>query len=44
MTGSSDVCSSDLDPALPDEGPASRLTKLSVNISGGFALDIDAKM
>jgi hypothetical protein len=28
------------DPAFPDEGPASRLTKLSVNFSGEFSLDI----
>jgi len=30
------------DPAFPDDGPASRLTKLSgsVDLSGGFSLDI----
>ena len=28
------------DPAFPDEGPASRFTKLSANLSGAFPLDI----
>lgn len=28
------------DPAFPDEGPASRFTKLSANLSGGISFDI----
>lgn len=30
-------------PAFPDEGPASRFTRLSANLSGGSPLDILVK-